>query len=942
MKTRQLILATALLVPASAFLTAAPMGTAFTYQGKLAVGGIAATGLYDFSFAVFDAASGGAQKGLTLNTNAVGVTNGLFTVALDFGAVFDGNGRWLDISVKTNGAGSFTALAPRQALTPAPYALYAPSAGTAGNANAVAAANITGTLAPSQLPGGVLTNNATGVSLNGTFSGNAAGLSNLPSASLTGMLTVSSGTPAGVDHIANGGSAWDVALAGRYCCVANDTDGLRIYDISDPASPVNIAHTNNGGYAGGVAVSGHYCYLGCGLGGLHIYDIANPTNLANIGNIHNGGYAYRVAVTGNYCYLANGGDGLRIYDVSNPSSPINVGHTNNGGYAFGVAVAGNYCFLGNGDDGLRVYNISDPANPVNVGHIDDGGNANSVAVSGNYCYLANGGDGLRIYDVSNPSSPINVGHTNNGGAAFGVAVAGGCCYLANSDDGLRIYDVSNPANPINTGHVSDGGLAGGVGVADNYCYLADGSDGLRIYALSVASAPAFQGSGSLLTALNASQLASGTVPDAQLAANVARTNQVWLLRGNAGTTPGANFIGTTDNQALELKANGQRILRLEPTTNSPNVIGGCADNWVAAGTCGATIGGGGGFGYANSVAGWYGAIGGGWLNVILSGATYAAIGGGSGNTVQSFSSTISGGDGNTIQAYQSAIGGGQMNMIQTAASFSTIGGGRFNTNGGAWATVPGGMLNLAGGVCSLAAGYRAKALHQGALVWADSAEADFSSVTNDTFNVRAQNGVRIHSDTGIHLDAADRPIVVRDWDLFNAGAPNGKGGIGRWGLFMEPANLVLGIASYGGAIASIACYNADGTRTNLMWVDTTGNLYTRGAVNPPSDRDAKEQFTPVDARVVLDKVAALPVMEWAYKGGDGARHLGPVAQDFKAAFGLGADDKHIATVDADGVALAAIQGLNQKLEEQRAENTELKKRLERLEMLLSKQSGGVQ
>ena len=63
------------------------------------------------------------------------------------------------------------------------------------------------------------------------------------------------------------------------------------------------------------------------------------------------------------------------------------------------------------------------------------------------------------------------------------------------------------------------------------------------------------------------------------------------------------------------------------------------------------------------------------------------------------------------------------------------------------------------------------------------------------------------------------------------------------------------------------------------------------------------------------KVAAMPISRWNFKGDEGTPHVGPMAQDFHAAFGLGTDDKHIATVDADGVALAAIQGLNQKLEE---------------------------
>jgi hypothetical protein len=107
---------------------------------------------------------------------------------------------------------------------------------------------------------------------------------------------------------------------------------------------------------------------------------------------------------------------------------------------------------------------------------------------------------------------------------------------------------------------------------------------------------------------------------------------------------------------------------------------------------------------------------------------------------------------------------------------------------------------------------------------------------------------------------------------------------------------------------------------------------------PTSDRAAKENFVPVNAQEVLAKVASLPITRWKFKELAG-EHLGPVAQDFRSAFGLGADDKHIATVDADGVALAAIQGLNQKLGDELkrrdAENAELKVRLTALEKLIS-------
>jgi len=105
-----------------------------------------------------------------------------------------------------------------------------------------------------------------------------------------------------------------------------------------------------------------------------------------------------------------------------------------------------------------------------------------------------------------------------------------------------------------------------------------------------------------------------------------------------------------------------------------------------------------------------------------------------------------------------------------------------------------------------------------------------------------------------------------------------------------------------------------------------------------SDRAAKDKFTPVCARDILAKLAAVPISTWVYTNAPGIRHIGPVAQDFAAAFALGDSDKHIATVDADGVALAAIQGLNQKLEDELKEKDtkihELERRLEALERKL--------
>lgn len=117
-------------------LPAAPLGTEFTYQGRLTVGTNAANGKYDLKFSLYDALTNGSQVGSSVTNAATVVTNGHFAVALDFGAMFDGNARWLETAVRTNGAVAFTTLTPRQPLTAAPYATYAPGAGLAGGVSA--------------------------------------------------------------------------------------------------------------------------------------------------------------------------------------------------------------------------------------------------------------------------------------------------------------------------------------------------------------------------------------------------------------------------------------------------------------------------------------------------------------------------------------------------------------------------------------------------------------------------------------------------------------------------------------------------------------------------------------------------------------------------------------------------------------------------------------
>jgi hypothetical protein len=117
------------LLTLNATLSAAPVGTAFTFQGRLTDGGNPANGVYDLQFSLWDALSGGAQVGVTICSDNVTVSNGLFTVSLDFGAQFSGDARWLQVGARAGGAagncasGAYTVLSPRQSLTATPYAL---------------------------------------------------------------------------------------------------------------------------------------------------------------------------------------------------------------------------------------------------------------------------------------------------------------------------------------------------------------------------------------------------------------------------------------------------------------------------------------------------------------------------------------------------------------------------------------------------------------------------------------------------------------------------------------------------------------------------------------------------------------------------------------------------------------------------------------------------
>jgi hypothetical protein len=222
---------------------------------------------------------------------------------------------------------------------------------------------------------------------------------------------------------------------------------------------------------------------------------------------------------------------------------------------------------------------------------------------------------------------------------------------------------------------------------------------------------------------------------------------------------------------------------------------------------------------------------------------------------------------NSVTLDFGTVGGGYAN---TAGPSGTVAGGAENTASGAGSFVAGGLDNIASGFDSFAAGRDVLADESGCAV--------FGFFLSGPANCKGVgNIIRVMGDHGFSVD----------W-----GTPTGNGGGAYW---VE--------------INDITPDRPINTYTNAY-------LSASGVWTSNSDRNKKEHFAAVDPQRVLAKLVALPVTQWNYKVEPAVLRMGPVAQDFYAAFGLGQDDLTIAQTDEAGVAFAAIQGLNSKLEEQ--------------------------
>ncbi len=285
----------------------------------------------------------------------------------------------------------------------------------------------------------------------------------------------------------------------------------------------------------------------------------------------------------------------------------------------------------------------------------------------------------------------------------------------------------------------------------------------------------------------------------------------WSLTGNAGTNPSKHFLGTTDNQALEVRVNSQRALRIEPGS-TPNLIAGFSGNSVTAGVVGATIAGGGapdnGFGGPdnNRVTDDYGTVGGGWGNQAgddagtTSDRSYATVGGGRSNTASNVAATVGGGDSNIASGGAATVSGGRMNAASgvyatvgggwrniASRNEATVGGGNSNTASGLGATVGGGFSNTAsgsyatvgGGSRNTASGFRAT-VGGG---FSNTANGNYATVPGGSRNTAGGDysfaaGRRAkadHNGTFVWADAQDADFVSTGPNQFLIRAAGGVG-----------------------------------------------------------------------------------------------------------------------------------------------------------------------
>lgn len=310
----------------------APVGSGFTYQGRLKDGGNPANGSYDLQFTLYDALTGGNQVGTTQTLPTVSVSEGLFTVTLDFGAsAFAGQARWLGIAVRHAGGGSYTPLSPRQPLTAVPYAQSLAT----GSTGAV----ITGTVAGPALS--VTNGSGTAVYASGNTS-NGSGVLGIGNVGVEGRSTSNIGVYG--DSVSYAGVYGSGGSASGFGVYGYNNVGVAVRGFAGSQHGGLFTNNSNSGYA---ALQG----IASGTPGYGIYGEGNSigiwgstTNGTGVRGATTGGYGVHGYSTGNGTGVRGespGGNGVYGLSTSGSASGVSGENTSTTGYGvYGVNTNG--------------------------------------------------------------------------------------------------------------------------------------------------------------------------------------------------------------------------------------------------------------------------------------------------------------------------------------------------------------------------------------------------------------------------------------------------------------------------------------------------------------------------------------------------------------------------------------------------------------------------
>lgn len=278
---------------------------------------------------------------------------------------------------------------------------------------------------------------------------------------------------------------------------AGDLDILRVTD--GPADLVPVAAISEIHWAGKPVVAGGHAYVPARYDGLRIFDVSNPAEPREVAVVDAHelqGEPYSVAVQGDYAYVAVAENGLRVVDVAQPDSPRLAGSYDAPGSGIGldVVVAGGRAYIaGSYDDGeedregLLVVDVGDPANLRGIGSLALPGPAVGVAVNGSYAYVAAGD--LHVVDVSTPEQPSLVSSLDLKDDALDVVLEGeggvpasaaDSAYVAVGRAGVYLVDVSDPSAPRFVSSFDTPGSAESIATDARHVYVADGAGGVVI------------------------------------------------------------------------------------------------------------------------------------------------------------------------------------------------------------------------------------------------------------------------------------------------------------------------------------------------------------------------------------------------------------------------------------------------------------------------------